>query len=124
MKHIAVCIAAVVALATPASAQQGAQAQEPNVATSGPARSHVTGRFHLDLANSNNGALNRIDDEHPDDNAAPTLNSQASAQAQANTPQVQLPPPQTIRQSQQVRTDRRVRPNPGVFGLLPPSPRQ
>lgn len=112
MKHIAVCIAAVVAIATPALAQQGSQPQQPNAATSGHARSHVAGRFHLDIANSNDGALNRIDDEHPDENAAPALNDQAAAQAQTSTPQVQLPPPQTVMQSRQVQTQPRVRPNP------------
>lgn len=113
MKHIAVCLAAVVAIATPALAQQGAQSQQqPNAATSGHARSHVAGRFHLDIANGNDGALNRIDDEHPDENAAPALNDQAAAQAQSTTPQVQVSPPQTVTQSQQNRTQPRFRPNP------------
>lgn len=101
MKHIAVCIAAVVAVATPALAQQNAA----------EARTDLAGRFLLDIAGDDEGMINRIDDEAPDESEPPALNDQAAAQARAAAPQAQLPPPQTITQSRQVLTQPRIRPN-------------
>lgn len=111
MKHIAVCIAAVVTVATPAMAQNGAPPPNQSSATSAPSRTAIAGRFGLELANDNRGAVDQIDEAPSDENAPPTLTDQAAAQARTSAAQAQLPPPQAVRQSRQVQTQPRVRPN-------------
>ena len=112
MKHIAVCIAAVVAVATPAIAQQGTPAPNQPNAASAPSRAEIAGRFSLDIANEDQGFVDRIDEEPSDESNEPALNDEATTQARSAAPQAQLPTPQTVTQSRQVQTQPRIRPNP------------
>jgi len=97
MKRVLTSLFVLTAIATPAFAQQGAsQQQQQPPAASARSSAEIAGRFRLDVAGANQGAVQNVEQGGADRDAPPpTFNPLAQGQASEAVANNRLPTPTT-----------------------------